>query len=280
MRRRILRAVLAAAATALTPLGPAPASADGVVFHNDQCHEFIAGVLAPTESVRPLVPAHYGLRPSTSPGRTLVLIRAARCESKGLDGATEPSTEADVAVAITDPRGPLGAPESFHQYVVTYGSTSQRYVNWLGPARVGSGGTQLLLAPTLTWSFRPLAGLLDPSFEVQAPQPMPSPFTMRAVADAVQPAPTELLATDFWIDGAEGTSVVAVELHDLHPSAAIGTIDVAPGSPLARMLGSEHVIAPMLHTWWPRSVYHRSRCDWQPAPDPLAPARAVCQASS
>lgn len=267
---------------------PSSAVADeGPRFHNDACHDLLAFVPVPAERARPYLPSHFELL-EPAPGTALAIVRSARCERKGPDGQTAPTVEGNMALAIEDPDGGsadlpghgLGDPQSIDQYMLFWAQDNKAAVNWLGMTPGDGSGplSDTLYTRNLTWSFNPLLGLLDPSFRFEARSPVLSPFKMSAVAQNIQPLGTNLIGTDIWLDGKNGTVKVKATFEGLRSGAAIGRIDAAPGSQMAQILGASSVPAAMGEFHWTNSTYTRHTCDWHQTNDLVREWSANCEA--
>ncbi|MCI3270670.1 hypothetical protein [Streptomyces cylindrosporus] len=269
-------------------VNPTPAAADDAPrFHNDACHDLLAFVPVAAERARPYLPSHFELL-EPAPGTALAIVRSARCERKGPDGQTAPTVEGNMALAIEDPDGGpadlpglgLGDPQSIDQYMLFWAQDNEAAVNWLGMTPGDEAGplTDVLYTRNMTWSFNPLLGLLDPSFRFEARSPVLSPFRMRAVAQNIQPAGTNLIGTDIWLEDKHGTVKVEATFEGLRPGAAVGRIDAAPGSQMASILGSTSVAAAMGEFHWTDSTYTRHSCGWRKTDDPVREWTADCVA--
>ena len=255
------------AAVSLLAAGAPRAVADQApAFHEDTCREMTALVLVPASRTRPYVPTHYRLL-SFGSGLTGVTVEARRCERQDLNGQTETSVQANMAVAISDPEATPRDHGTFDQYELFWAASTPDLVAWLGPnaADVSTSTSQVLLDPGLAWSSRPIFGLAEPSFSFAAPAPLTSPFTLDAVVSDANPLPANLLSTDVWLDDQHGTETISVTVAQLRPSAAIGTLDITPGSEMAKILGSDHLLLPMAVLDETAPEYTKRACTWPPA---------------
>ena len=212
----------------------------------DDCRERFVIVPGDEEGVRARVPARYDLARG-SDGRPLLYASAIRCERYSARGTTARTLVAAFAVMIAPPDGvgcasrwPVvgdvkGDALSCNLYVLFAAYDNPAVVAWL---RAGTPDLPVHHVKDLRWheDATDLAGLTA-GLRFHAGRPTPSPFDLDATVRS-RPVETPFTAT-FWAETKAGTVRIRFETDDMALGRADGTLRAAPGTEMARLLGSE-----------------------------------------
>ncbi len=200
--------------------GPRPFRIEG------DCTESVVGVLVDAEKARALVPDGFVVREVA--GKAQVNVFAEDCVVSVDDGAEFETTLSGTGVVLQSPAGVYG---------FTWNSDAGRYFSAYHRLGVGS------LVPGSNYDARQVAPGVVHS-EAQIPGDFSLTFDS---GDATSPNDLEDAITSVhWGYGRFG-AVKGTYPHDVKSVAGgIGVLEAAPGSPLAKLIGTDPVEAPGL----------------------------------
>jgi len=243
-----MRTAVVLVALAMGLVSPAPVIARQPAANHaalDECRERFVIVPGDDQAVGARVPAKYELARDAA-GNPLLYVGAIRCERYTARGTTAPTTAAAFAAMIKSPDGvgcasqwPVvgdvkGDALSCNLYVLFAAYDNPMVVSWL---RAGTPDLPVHHVEALRFLEDDLdAAGLSTGLRFHAGRPSPSPFDMDAVVRA-RPVETPFTAT-FWAETTSGTVRIRFQSGDVALGHAEGTLRVAPGSEMARLLGS------------------------------------------
>jgi hypothetical protein len=205
-------------------------------------------VIAPGDEkgIRARVPAEFELARDAA-GSPLLYVTAIRCDRYVLGGRSAPTAAAAFAAMIKSPDGigcasrwPIvgdikGDALSCNLYVLFAAYDTPDVVSWLR-----AGTPDLPVHHVRDLKFREGdfdVARLGAALQFHAGRPTPSPFEMSAIVRE-RLVQTPFTAT-FWAKAAAGIVRIRFESLDLSLGEAQGTLRAAPGSEMARLLGTE-----------------------------------------
>lgn len=206
---------------------PGRAQIDRFTHAGGPCFQGALALDAPVANVREFVPEDFPLIEAA--GRASLFAYTVECQGVSVnDGPASTTTLTGVAAFVRPPDGSPGV----QAYDILMTADRRDYVRahralglLHGLVRVGFERT-------------PVAGAV---VDIDANTPWRySPY--RWTLTAVAPPPIGLaLTTVHWQDGSRGRVLIQYDHTDLIVTPGIGSLSAAPGSPLARLLGTEHV---------------------------------------
>jgi hypothetical protein len=258
---------ITAAAIAVACSAPAAASAASPSFATTEaCDEHQAFVAGDDRGVAAQLPKRYTPVREPEQGRPVLFARAIRCRALTIGDRSRPVTMASYGIVVESPDGrgcASGAPAFgnvkgddppiCNWYTKAWLADDRGVVDWL---RAGGSGF-------------PAAHVRDLGFQLAefdaaqggAPFRFRSPsFTIDAVG---RERPGELsVRGGYWADTQQGQLKVAFSTETLVSGDATGTVAAAPGSPLAKLMGTTRASYLPGYTAfsaerWERAVYRR-----------------------
>ena len=192
------------------------------------CREVANVALAPTASIRPLVPAQFALVGGTA-ATTPFVVRTVHCDSMSIDGkAGEGGDLLQIGALIVAPDGD----GDINNYTLYYDTTSLRLA-----ARLAERGVPARFAPGLQES---LAVNPDGSGQYHFAAPLDPRLTFEGPVGA--PATTSIPFTaNWWSSSNQGTVKMASSFPQLFAAGNGVVLTVPARSPLAGTLGTTTV---------------------------------------
>jgi hypothetical protein len=196
------------------------------------CTEYAGFVPVPIANAAPFVPAGFALAPG-APGEANAIVRVAQCASVVVEGkATGPGTVAQLGVNIVPPDGT----GDINNYTVWYDTDGVELA-----AALRQAGIAAALDGTLFYDRLPIPGGTTARLIIANIEPAP-PFVIDSVVliptSATQPID---FTANWWQTNAGATAEMASDFPDiLFGAESTGvTIEAVPGTPFARLLGTE-----------------------------------------
>lgn len=224
-----VRGVLGVAVLILVIAAPGRAQIDRFTHAGGPCFQGAVALDAPVANVREFVPADFPLIEAA--GRAALFAYTVECRAVSVNGG--PASTATLTGVAAFVRPPDGSP-GVQAYDILMTADRRDYVrahNALG-----------LLQGLVRVGFERTAAA-GPILEIAADTPWRySPYRWTLTAVAPPPAGVPL-TTVHWQDGSRRRVLIEYDHTDLIVTPGIGSLTAAPGSPLARLLGTEHVPA-------------------------------------
>lgn len=234
-RKKQLSAFLSVGALWLAAPAAASAGRDLLSYGGTECHEAVALFDVDADRVRPYVPSDYALGTfGVGEPKVAASVAGLACEKFEVDG--QPSAPWKMAWLSVQVRPPDRS--YFNNYLI-WGPTQNAGLHsrlaglglgergYLGRLSIDSeiGELQSSSVMTVPWSY--------------------SPHTLRVETAGPFSAP---LARGFtiWRSGSHGNVVINGQIANERLQAGTATVTAAPGSPLARIIGSERVTGAAL----------------------------------
>jgi hypothetical protein len=198
----------------------------------ENCTEYAGFVPVPIANAAPFLPAGFALALG-APGEANAIVRVAHCASVIVEGkATGPGTVAQLGVNIVPPDGT----GDINNYTVWYDTDGVELAAGLRQAGIAAA-----LDGTLFYDRLPNPGGATARIIIANVEPAP-PFVIDSVA-LIPTSATQAIdfTANWWQTNAGATAVMASDFPNiLFGAESTGvTIEVVPGTPLAKLLGTE-----------------------------------------